>query len=430
MSRKSFRRRGVTLAALCTVLVTSSLALATSSQAATVLAGPIDLGTASSFGVLGASAVTNTGTTTVAGDVGISPGTAVDGFQGPPNGSFTGSLYTAGAAATPQTDLAAAYDSASSLTPTVSGLSNLTEMNLVPGVYSGGALSIDGGGKLTLTGSATSVWVFQASSTLVTGSASSILFSGGASACNVFWRVGSSATLGTYSNFAGTILAHEAITVTTGTSVVGRLLADTTAITLDTNTITLPTDCAPGTDPVTSDSPEYTSSTPPDATVGTPYDFTITASGTPAPTYSVTSGALPDGVTLDGTTGILSGVPTRAADYSVAITATNGTSPDVTAAYVIRAVTPTPAPVVTTPPVVVDVPGVPAPVVVVPVADVPVANVTLDGTPVDTNSPNTPRSLAETGYDPALGSMLASLLLGSGLVLLLLRRRRVAPHAG
>ncbi len=291
---------------------------------ATIINGPIDLGTAAPFGVLGASAVTNTGSSVIDGDVGVSPDTALDGF--PPGTISAGSAFhaTDGVAAQAQIDLDTAMLTAASLTPTVSGLANLTGMSLVPGVYAGGELSIDAGGILTLAGDATSVWVFTATSTLVTGSGSQIVFApGGAGPCNVFWRVASSATLGTGSDFAGTIMAEESITATTGVDVEGRLLAANGAVTLDTTDVVTPAVCGTGT--VSTDGgPVITSGAPIDATAGTPYAFTVTSTGTPDATYSVTSGALPAGLVLDGVTGAITGTPTTTGTSTFTITASNG----------------------------------------------------------------------------------------------------------
>jgi len=135
-------------------------------------------------------------------------------------------------------------------------------------------------------------------------------FSGGASACNVFWQVGSSATIGSAAQFRGTVLAQQSITATTGATIVGRLLAQNGAVTLDTNTITVPRSCpAPGT-PSETVAPTITSGTPTGATAGTPYSFTVAATGNPAPTFTVTAGTLPAGLTLDSDTGVISGTPT------------------------------------------------------------------------------------------------------------------------
>lgn len=321
-------RRG----AIATVALLAALGLALTpvggAWGATTIDGPIDLGTAEPFGVLGASDVTNTGPSVIDGDVGLSPGTSLGGF--PPGTIAGGSTFhpTDAVADQAQLDLDAAMSTAASLTPTVSGLGNLTGLSLVPGVYSGGELSLDGGGILTLAGSATSVWVFTASTTLVTGSASAIVLTGGASACNAFWRVGSSATLGTDSDFAGTVMAEQSITAATGTDVVGRLLAAGAAVTLDTTDVTVPNGCAAAGTVGTNGGPVFTSGSPVDATVGESYAFTVSATGTPTPTFAVTAGALPSGLALDATTGTISGVPLTAGTSTFAVTAGNGVAPD------------------------------------------------------------------------------------------------------
>ncbi|MFC5500791.1 ice-binding family protein [Lysinimonas soli] len=309
-----------------------TLFVAGRASAATTIDGPVDLGTAATFGVLAGSTVTNTGTSVINnGDVGVSPGTSITGF---PPGVVTppGVVHAADAqAASGQADLTTAYGVAASLTPTTTGLSDLVGLSLVPGVYSGGALSLSG--TLTLTGSASSVWVFQAASTLVTASASNILVTGGASACNVFWQVGSSATLGSGSNFVGTIMADQSITATTSAVITGRLLARTGAVTLDTNTLTAPTGC--GASGTVSVSPTITSAAPPAGSPGTPYAFTVTSTGTPPASYAIGSGALPPGLVLNSATGVISGTPTTAGSFSFTIVASNGTAPSATASYTI-----------------------------------------------------------------------------------------------
>jgi Ice-binding-like len=112
-------------------------------------------------------------------------------------------------------------------------------LTLTAGTYSGGALELNG--DLTLSGDKDSVFVFQAASTLITGSNSKILFIGDVSSCNVFWRVPSSAMLGTNSNFVGTIMAMTSVTADIGATIAGRLLARNAAVTLDANVITRPT---------------------------------------------------------------------------------------------------------------------------------------------------------------------------------------------
>jgi hypothetical protein len=126
-------------------------------------------------------------------------------------------------------------------------------------------------------------------------------------------------------------MAKQSITATTGATIIGRLLANTAAVTLDTNTITVPTGCpAAGT---TSTSPVITSRAPTGATAGTPYEFTVTATGTPAPTYTISSGALPAGLTLNGTTGVISGTPTTPGTTTFTVTASNRTAPDSAATH-------------------------------------------------------------------------------------------------
>lgn len=350
MSNPHTRRRisvaGVAGLALGSALV---LSLSSASQAATILDGPINLGTAAGYAVLAGSTVTNTGPTVVTGDVGLSEGTEITGFEGAPAGSFvlgTGSARTDPDVDQAKIDLANAFGVAASLTPQASGLSQLAGKTLKPGVYSGGPLDLSSGSTLTLDGGAESVWVFQAASTLVTGSGSHINLINGASICNVFWQVGSSATLGSGSTFVGTIMAQESISVGSRAVVQGRLLASTSAVTLINDTITRPAPCTtePGTI-VETTTPEITSDAPEDATAGTPYSHTVTASGTPTPTFTVTEGELPAGLALTDE-GVISGTPTTPGTSTFTVTASNGDTGDVTATYSIVTAAP---PVVETP---------------------------------------------------------------------------------
>jgi len=227
-----------------TLMVTSVAFLtlaAVGTQSAMAATATVNLGTSSAYAVLAGSAITNTGATSVGGDIGISPGTSITGF--PPGQQISGTTNVAnGAALGAENDLITASNDAAGRTPftTVSG--DLGGTTLVAGVYHSassmgltGTVTLNGGGNLD------SVFIFQAGSTLTTASTSTVALENGAQACNVFWQVGSSATLGTTTNFAGTILATTSITLNTGATVNGRVLALGGAVTMDDNTINVPT---------------------------------------------------------------------------------------------------------------------------------------------------------------------------------------------
>jgi hypothetical protein len=225
------------------VLITTVALLAAAQSPAEAAVAPVSLGAASTFGVLAGTTVTNTGPSAVTnGDLGVSPGTAVTGF---PPGTVSGTIHPGdAAAASAQTDLTAGFTDAAGRIPTTSGLSSVGNQTLGPGVYNASS-SLGVTGTLTLDGQGDtgSVFIFQIGSTLTTDSASTIVPVNGAQACNVFWEVGSSATLGTGSTFLGNILALASITATTGDTISGRLLARNGAVTLDTDTITVPPPC-------------------------------------------------------------------------------------------------------------------------------------------------------------------------------------------
>ncbi len=243
--RRLFRSRTATTTALVAVLAAVILVTLVSGAAAAVTTVP--LGSAASFAVLGGSGITNTGPTTVHGDLGTYPTTSITG-AGPLTVIGTnhhGDAVTQSA----KTDLVAAYDTAAGEGPTSPIVADLGGQTLTPGVYNSGS-SIGLTGVLTLNGGGNpnSVWVFQAGSKLTTASASSVVLVNGAKSCHVYWQIGSSATLGTGSTFRGTILALTSITVTTGVTVHGRVLARNGAVTLDTDTITN-SKCAASTPP-------------------------------------------------------------------------------------------------------------------------------------------------------------------------------------
>lgn len=196
------------------------------------------LGSAQSFAALAGSAVTNTGPSVITGDLGVSPGSAVTGF--PPGLVVSGTIHAAEAfALSAQGSVVTAYNSLGSqpCTQDLTG-QDLGGLTLLPGVYCY-ATSAQLTGTLTLNtlGNSAAVFIFRTGSTLTTATGSSVSLIGGGSPCNVFWQVGSSATLGTTTSFIGSILALTSITLNTGANITGRALARNGALTLDSNNI-------------------------------------------------------------------------------------------------------------------------------------------------------------------------------------------------
>ena len=230
------------------LVVSVSLTAIPDSRPAQAAESAVGLGNAGSFAVLGASTVSNTGPTVVSGDLGVNAGSAVTGFSAAAtdgkviNGTIHQTDTLSGLA---KTDLVTAYNDAAGRTPTPTqtGLTALDGKTLVPGVYAGGNLQLNGG-TLTLNGTANDVFIFQAASGLDVTSGSKVALIGGASACNVFWQVASSATIGTTASFVGTVMAYADITVANGATVSGRLLARTGQVTMINDVITRPTSCA------------------------------------------------------------------------------------------------------------------------------------------------------------------------------------------
>lgn len=297
-------RAGAALASVFALgLLGATLALAAGSAA-----GPttVRLGGADSFAVLAHTAVTDVPTSSITGNVGLSPTTGA-GITGLTCAEVHGRIYSVDAAGplpcrsinpgrltTAKSDLDTAYGDAAGRTPTPwvnSGLGDnqLGGQTLTPGVYRfGHATTANLTGSLTLKGSLTSVWIFQATSDLVFASSSSVHFIGGAQACNVFWQVGSSATVGTSASIAGTIMALTSITVDHAATIKGRVLARTGAVTLDNNTIVRPGCAVPAPTPTTAEA--VTTTTTAAATTTTPAPATtttappVTTTVTPAPT--------------------------------------------------------------------------------------------------------------------------------------------------
>jgi type VI secretion system secreted protein VgrG len=272
----------------------------------------IDLATAEGYSVLAGQTITNTGSSTLAQSAGVSPGNAVVGLTP----VMVGGTIEAGTAPAlqAQSELTAAYVDAAGRPVNATTTSELGGLTLVGGVYSGPSkspLELTGTVVLDGQGDPNSVFIFQTDSTLVTASGSTVSLINGAQECNVFWQIGSSATLGTSSVFAGNILALTSITVTNGVTVHGRALARNGAVTLDNDVFTTPTcdlapipstttagatttaaggatTLAPTSTPTTAASPSSTFPFP--TTPGTP-SLTLPPTGNPSVGWSVVGGA-------------------------------------------------------------------------------------------------------------------------------------------
>ncbi len=229
--------RGIRRAVAPAAIVTTFLLASTFNMAFSQIAAP--LGTAQNFAVLGGSTVTNTGPTVLHGDLGVSPGSAITGF--PPGNLIGGSTYPGDAVAMQaQADTATAYNNLAGQACTVTyGVpTDIGGLTLASGVYCF-ASSVQLTGTVTLNGGGDpdAVWIFKTGSTLITAANSSVLLTDGAQQCKVFWKVGSSATLGAGTDFVGSILALASITFDSNATLSGRALAQTGAVTLDSNTV-------------------------------------------------------------------------------------------------------------------------------------------------------------------------------------------------
>ncbi|MBA2349387.1 MAG: DUF3494 domain-containing protein [Solirubrobacterales bacterium] len=293
-------------------LAAFSLALVTVPVAA-AQAAPVDLATAAPFAVLGGSTVTNTGPSVLNGDLGVAPGTAITGF---PPGIVNGATHANDAVAQQaQSDLTTAYDVAAA--QPVSPANDLTGTDLGNRTLQAGAYGFSSSagltGALTLdaAGDPNAQFVFVIGSTLTTAGASSVNLINGASPCNVFWKVGSSATIGTTTAFQGNVMALSDISVNDGATVRGRLLARNGQITLINDTIDNSM-CAP---PAT---------TPPDTTPdSTPTDTAPTDS---SPTGMTRPDSTPTGTAPAASQGDAGAVATPAGGGSGSDTRTTGTA--------------------------------------------------------------------------------------------------------
>ena len=233
--------------------------------------------------VLAGSEVTNTGPTTMAQSLGVHPGSAATGF---PPGQVGGETHLGDAVALQaKSDLTTAFNDAAGRTPFTNLPSELGGTTLIPGVYRIGAAQLTGQLTLNAQGDAQAVFIFQIDSALTTASNSSVVFINGAAPCNVYWKVGSSATLGTDTDLVGNIMALASIAMQTGATLQGRALAQTAAVTLDNNVITEPVCASP---------------TPTPSRTATP-TRTPTASPTAGPTLPTTGSRLVPILTGTGT---------------------------------------------------------------------------------------------------------------------------------
>ena len=205
----------------------------------TIVHTTITLAGLSDFAIIAGAAITNTGATNITGDIGLSPGTSIGGF---PPGILTGSKHINDALAIQaKLDLTAAYNDAAGRTSTeiVTLSGNIGGLTLTPGLYKSTSSLAISSGDLTFDakGNSNATFIIQIASSLTTTSGRNIFLAGGASASNIFWVVGSSATFGTTSVFKGTILAMQSITFNTGATLDGKAFARTGSVVLAGNTI-------------------------------------------------------------------------------------------------------------------------------------------------------------------------------------------------
>jgi len=267
--KTSLRVRPVPFLAMVIVLIIAFTAIALAAEPT------VELGTTSEFAILAGSTITNTGPTTINGDVGLHPGSAfVDTGV-----TLNGTAYIADAVASQaKSDLVTAYDDAAGRPVTGAVPVDLGGQVLTPGVYSsGGVLGITGTLTLDAEGDPDAVFIFKSTATLITASNSSVVLINGARPCRVFWVVPSSATLATSSSFVGTIFAMTDIGAQTGATVVGQLLARNGQVTLDTNTIT---NAACESERVIAISKEASTSSLPESGGEVTYTYTVTNPGT------------------------------------------------------------------------------------------------------------------------------------------------------
>ncbi|MEO5678500.1 MAG: ice-binding family protein [Acidimicrobiales bacterium] len=324
--------RNIVVAALAAALF--ALLTGFHHQAFGATTSPVRLATAGSYAVLAGSTITNTGLSTISGDVGLHPGTSVTGFApctapAPADCvALTGSLHLAdGAALQAKNDLLTATNDLLTLEGSCTPLSSveLAGKTFLPGVYCSPTFELSAGGILTLDAGnvADAEFIFltgSGGSTLITGAATQVRLINGAEACNVYFQVASSATIGVGSAFAGNILAAQSITVQQGVTLEGRALAQTAAVTLDTNTITK-ADCVV---PTTTTAPASTTTSLATTTTAPASTTTSLATTTTAPASTTTSLATTTTAPASTTTGLTT-TTARASTTTTAPAATTTT---------------------------------------------------------------------------------------------------------
>lgn len=287
-------------------IAVSLLTISLTAAAIAFAASPakVNLGKADSFAILAGSTITNIGSSVVNGDLGLFPGTAVTGF---PPATLNGTQHIADALANQaKTALTDTYTDASNRTPVTTIGTELGGTTQIPGVYTSNAGTFGLTGTLTLDaqGDPNAVFIFKSASTLITASNSNIVLAGGAQACNIFWLVGSSATLGANSTLEGSIMALTSITLNTGAHVDGRVMAQNGAVTLDSSTVIKPS-CAVAPTPTPVVVVVTSTTTPVVITVITTPTQTQASTSTPivSPVVIATSPGIPN--TGYGDTGVL-----------------------------------------------------------------------------------------------------------------------------
>ena len=257
MKTTTFSSSPTKIRALVGFVMTLCVMITVPTKAATQPLAPVDLKSTSNFVVLAGSKVSNIPGSAITGDIGLSPaaGSNISGF-----GSLevTGKVYTVDATGpagsitaandllTAKGDLTIAYNDAAGRTPVPAGpflnpgAGDISGLTLVPGLYKFTSRLSILSSDLTLNGNMDDVWIFQIATDLIVGNDVKVILAGGAQAANIFWQVGTSATLGTTSVFKGTILADQSISLNTGASLEGRALASIAAVTLASNAIVRP----------------------------------------------------------------------------------------------------------------------------------------------------------------------------------------------